>query len=140
MPDYNESDTRFNIDTNTPDIRRRFRERYGAASYTLKVLVDALRLRGKPLRGSRVAVLGIPFGRGDAQAEELRTYLLRAGARLASIDEDGEIRRMNDELEDQLCGADAVVISSAHPLFRAVRPREFKELGVDIVIPIAPRA
>jgi len=121
----------------TPDIRRRRRVYHGVPFYTVKVLIELLRLRGKFLRGARIALIG--FETPNENADEIRTILLRHGARISAIETGSRQRKPNDELIDALRGADGVIIASDHPLFRAMRPREFRELGIDIVVPTTLR-
>ena len=113
---------------------------HGISSYTLKVLVDALRTKGRSLRGARIALLGFSFDDAHPHAEETRALLVDRGAHVVTLDVPAARRKLDDDVADSLSGADAVVIATEHPAFRAIRPKEFKDLGVDIVIPTATRA
>ncbi len=113
---------------------------HGVSSYTLKVLVDALRLKGMPLRDARIALLGFSFDDAHPHAEKTRALLLARGAAVVAIDVPIARRKLDDHTVDALTGADAVVIATEHPVFRAIRPKEFKDIGIDIVIPTATSA
>ncbi len=112
---------------------------YGVSSYTLKVLVDALRIRGFPLRGSRIALLGFTFDSAHPGATDIRSLLTSRGAHVMMVAASEGRRKLDDKTIESLRNANAVVIAMEHPVFRAVRPKEFKAIGIGIVIPATTR-
>lgn len=113
---------------------------HGVSAYTLKVLVEALRMKRRSLRGARVALLGFSFDDAHPHARETRALLLMRGAHVIDVDAPPARSKLDHETIDALSGADAVVIATEHPVFRAMRPKEFKDIGIDIVIPTATRS
>lgn len=124
----------------SPDIRRRMRLRAGIAKYTFTNLFEALRSRRKYVRNATIALLGFPNAddqSGSAQtAQEIRSILEEQGAHIRELDASSS---SGTELKNSLKGTDAVIIATDHRVFRALRPREFREIGIDVVIPTTLR-
>lgn len=113
---------------------------HGSPLYTLKVLIESLRMRGLALRGSRVALLGFAFDNAHPHAAEIHALLLSHGAEVALLDAPPARHTLDEDLAAALVGADAVLIPTEHPVFRAIRPKEFRAIGIQIVIPTSTRA
>ncbi len=112
----------------------------GVPLYTLRVLFERLRLKNIPLRGACIALVGFVFDEAHPYAEAIRTALLRQGARVSTVEVTSTRRKLDDEVLESLEGVDAVVISTDHHVFRSVRPHEFRDIGINIVIPTTTRA
>lgn len=123
------------------DIRRRMRLRDGIAKYTFTNLFEALRSRRKYVRNATVALLGFPQENTDSPsshtAQEIRDMLQNQGALVRELDSSATT---GADLKSRLKGTDAVIIATDHRIFRALRPREFREIGIDVVIPTNLRA
>ena len=130
----------YNDTRSRPDIRRRIRARGDIPFYALKVLIEALRSRGKRLGDSSVALLGFIIEERRAElarpASVIRDTLLQHGARVRTFDPYGGLSHSTAaRLEDAVRGADAVIIAMDHPAFQNYTPRHFRSFGVDIIIP-----
>lgn len=131
-------------DIKPTDIRRRLRAKGGVVPYTLRQLAEALRRRQRYLTGSKVVLIGFT-GHAEAHAkeagEEIVSSLRRFGARVRTVDvESRDYAGFRIELANALRDADAALIDTDSRFFKALRPREVRALGVDILIPTSLRA
>ncbi len=123
---------------------RRLRARSGPSKHALKTLAKALQLRGKYLTGSTVVLIGFD-GDLSGSAEQARraicTTLERHGARIRIFSTKGEkYESYRVSLGEMLDGADAAMIDTDSKIFRAVRPKDLRSHGIDIVIATTLRA
>ncbi len=116
------------------------RLRAGIAHYTFTTLFEAMRSRSKYVRNATIALLGFPQPEdksdGAQTAQEIRDVLTAQGARIRELDSSSVSAA---DLKNRLKGSDAVIIASDHRVFRALRPREFREIGIDVVVPTTLR-
>lgn len=131
-------------ETRPSDIRRRLRAKNGVAHYTLRQLAEALHRKKRYIAGAHIVLIGFsghtdPHAR--AECEEMITMLRRFGAHLHIVS--AEARDYADfrvELQNALRKADAALVDVDSRFFKALRPKELRALGVDIVIPTSLRA
>ncbi|HEV3244946.1 MAG TPA: UDP binding domain-containing protein [Candidatus Paceibacterota bacterium] len=104
--------------------------------YATVVLFDALREQKKPLKGTRVALLGLSDLEGKAAEKSvglrIRDALVRKGADVKAYDP--YVTGAGSTLKETLEGADAVVIASRHAMFCNLHARQFEEFGISIVV------
>lgn len=124
----------------TPDIRRRIRSHSGPARHALRTLAESLRMRGAYLAGLHIVLIG--FGdfpvESDAStaAHDIIATLRRYGASVRTFHPTpGSTAVYRAQLFDALRGANAVMIDTDSPHFRAVRPKELRDMGIDIIVP-----
>ena len=110
--------------------------------HVVELVVEALNDARKPVKGTRVAVLGLSYkaNTGDPRetpAEHVVKELKARGADLRLCDPliaDAEVRKSfhglpNLDLKDALDGADAVVLLTDHKAFRALSLADLKALA-----------
>ena len=120
-----------------PDIRRRLRGKSDGGFYTLKILIEALRHKGKRLKGTTIALLGFPLENAPAKhpARIIYDMLKENVVNVRTFDPNALSGSSAQTLEDAVRGADAVVIATDHPAFRWHTPRHFKHFGAGIIVP-----
>ncbi|MEY4747731.1 MAG: hypothetical protein RLZZ416_780 [Candidatus Parcubacteria bacterium] len=110
----------------------------GMPTYTVGVLERALREKNKRLLRSRVALLGLTYKPDvpdirESPALAIRDILTSRGASVRSYDPYvlGSSART---LEEALEGADAAIIATDHAAFRSLKPSDFLNRGVEILV------
>jgi UDP-N-acetyl-D-glucosamine dehydrogenase len=110
-------------------------------AYCVERIEMALNDRAKPVKGSKVAVLGVSYkgGIGDTRespALRILEELAGRGARLAYHDpfvpKLAELGLVSTDLESTVAGADAVVLVTAHPAIDHDQIAREAELFVDL--------
>ena len=120
------------------------RSKTGIATYTLRLLAEALQKRQRYIVGSRIVLIGFT-GHTDEHArkecEEIVSTLKRNGAEVHSLDASFDnYADFRIQLTNVLRHADAALIDTDSRFFKALRPKEVRALGVNIVIPTSLRA
>jgi len=108
-------------------------------AYTVSILREALRAQGIHMRNTRVAVLGLAYKPEiddcrESPAFKVIASLRRLGVRTVSYDPFVEKSCDAATLEEALIGAKAVVITTAHRVFAALKPKDFLRHGVRVVV------
>jgi UDP-N-acetyl-D-glucosamine dehydrogenase len=106
--------------------------------YTVKRLVEALNVKGKSVKGTKVAVLGISYKGGVGDDRESPSYkivdeLVKLGADLRIFDpymlEKSTVKSLDEALD-----VDAIVIATNHPEFEKLTPELMASKGVKVVV------
>jgi UDP-N-acetyl-D-glucosamine dehydrogenase len=110
----------------------------GMPKYTIARLVDALNSVGKSIKGTTITVLGVAYKGGVEDDRESPAYHLideikKLGANLKIYDPHIPSKSTVKTLDEAL-SADAIVIATAHPEFRDIKPSLLKEKGVKVVV------
>lgn len=108
-------------------------------SYTLELLEEALKRRGKTLEGSRVSVLGLAYKAGvddtrESPAWEIVTLLKKKGAEAVVFDPHVPDHSTASTLQDALTGSASVILVTDHPEFKEMDLSLLKEKGIMAVI------
>lgn len=112
----------------------------GMPAYTVSVLQDLLNERGYPLKGSRIAVLGVAYKKDvddprESPFYDLRDQLLKKGAELNVYDSWVTGENTVDSIDACLDGARAVVIVTAHTeVVNKLDSIDLSQLGIEVVI------
>lgn len=116
----------------------------GVPSYTIRHLAEALRKRGTYVAGATVVLIGFDDHEDTIAKENARdiiSSLERNGARIRRVyPQKLSFEMYRDALEENLAGADAVLLDTDSRHFRALRPREIRSFGVEVIIPTSLRA
>lgn len=122
----------------TADIRRRMRAHMGPATHALKILAEAFKQRGKYMMGARVLLVGFDEAQEPQAVQEaarIEETLVKHGAEvevLAAEELSGDTFR--ERLFKLVKRFDAILIDTDSKHFRALRPKELRDRGADIVI------
>ncbi len=116
---------------------RRINERMPA--YTVKLLEDVLKAKGRTLQGSTVALLGLAYKKDvpdlrESPALVIEKILKEKGARVRSYDPFVARISSTRNLDEALKDADAAIIATDHTLLRTLSVDNFKKANVSIVI------
>ncbi len=111
----------------------------GMPEFTIELLEKELAKKGKDLRGSRVALLGLSYKANvsdlrESPALEIAHMLVSRGAELRTFDPYIRERSTAASLSDALKSADAIVVATAHGAFCSLTPAVLKQYGISIVI------
>jgi nucleotide sugar dehydrogenase len=108
-------------------------------AHTVSLVVEALSARGRTLQGTTVALLGMSYKAGVADAREspsfhIQEQLEAGGASVRTFDPHAKEHSSARSIADALTGADAAIIATAHPQFATLQPTAFLSRGVSIVV------
>jgi hypothetical protein len=97
-------------------------------------------MRGAYLAGLHVVLVGFAEFPSESDAataaHDITLTLRRYGAAVRTFESrPASTAAYRAELFDALRGANAVMIDTDSPHFRAVRPKELRAIGIDIIIP-----
>lgn len=112
----------------------------GMPQYTVDVLKEALKEKKQPLKGAKVALLGLAYKKDipdmrESPAVEMRKILEERGAEVVAYDPYVADGSDAESVEEALTGADAVLLATDHSQFLGVlSPSYLAELGVDVLI------
>lgn len=107
--------------------------------YTVGVLQDKLNEVGMPMKGTKVALLGLAYKSNVDDDRESPAYevekLLRGHGVDVSVFDPYVLRNSTvDSLEDALANASAVLIATAHDEFARLDAEELAEKGVKVIV------
>ncbi|MES9885943.1 MAG: UDP binding domain-containing protein, partial [Candidatus Sedimenticola sp. 6PFRAG1] len=112
----------------------------GMPEYAVSLLQDALNECGYPIKGTRIAVLGVAYKRNVDDPREspffdVRNLLEIKGATLAVYDSWIESDNTESSLDDVLRGAKAVMIVTDHDdVVSGLNGRDLRKDGIEVVI------
>lgn len=112
----------------------------GMPEYTVSVLQDLLNERGYPLKGSRIAVLGVSYKRNvddprESPFYEVRHLLEKKGAVLSIFDSWVTTENTVDSLSDALEGAIAVLIVTEHSdVITELKSMNLNDSSVEVIV------
>lgn len=106
--------------------------------FTVGLLKEALKEKGKTLSGSTVALLGLSYKAdiGDVRespALQIKELLLDFDAHVVTYDPYVTDDLQAEDLDKALQGADAVMLATAHGAFRQL-PAALQQHGVDVLV------
>lgn len=110
----------------------------GPATHALKILAEAFKQRGKYMMGARVLLVGFDEAQEPQAVQEaarIEETLVKHGAEvevLAAEELSGDTFR--ERLFKLVKRFDAILIDTDSKHFRALRPKELRDRGADIVI------
>lgn len=107
--------------------------------FTVDLLTESLNRLGLPVKGTKVALLGLSYkanvGDGrESPAKVIRSLLEDAGAKLSVFDPYISDDSTAKTLSSALKGAQAVVIATGHDEFKSLNASELKNIGIKVVI------
>ena len=108
-------------------------------NYTVDLLMDALNEREKPLKRTKVGILGLSYKANvgdlrESPALKILDILEKKGAEVYSFDPFVQSLSNADSIEDLLEKSYAVIIAADHDKFRNLQADAFKKAGVEIII------
>ena len=108
-------------------------------AFTVEQTEIALKEKGKSLKGSTVAVLGLAYKPEiedcrESPAFEVIHELKVKGANVKSYDPYVPARSDVASLEEALHGADAAIVTTAHNAFKSLKPKDFLSQNVTVII------
>ena len=112
----------------------------GMPEYTVSILQDLLNQRGYPLKGTKIAVLGVAYKRNVDDPREspffvLRKILNRKEAKLEVFDSWVTSENTVQSLDDCIDQAKAIVIVTEHTdLIEKLNNTDLSKLGVEVVL------
>jgi UDP-N-acetyl-D-glucosamine dehydrogenase len=112
----------------------------GMPEYTVSVLQDLLNERGLPLKGTKVAILGVAYKRNVDDTREspfyrLRDILNRKGAELIIFDSWVTSENTVGSLDDCINQAKAIVIVTEHSdILEKLNHIDISKLGVEVIV------
>ncbi|OOZ37672.1 nucleotide sugar dehydrogenase [Solemya velesiana gill symbiont] len=112
----------------------------GMPGYTVSLLQDALNDRGYPVKGTRVALLGVAYKRNVDDLREspfygVRELLEKKGAVLAVYDSWVESENTVSSLVSALSGAKAILIVTDHDdVVSELHEQDLRKHGIEVVI------
>ncbi|HBV01458.1 MAG TPA: UDP-N-acetyl-D-glucosamine dehydrogenase [Candidatus Taylorbacteria bacterium] len=108
--------------------------------YTIELLEKALKERGLAVIGAKVAVLGLAYKaevgdcRESPSLEIIKLLEDEYGARVVSFDPFVLDKSTAKTLDEAVKGVDAVIVATAHNVFKKLEPDYFTKNGVKVVI------
>jgi len=112
----------------------------GMPEYTVSILQDLLNERGYPLKGTRIAVLGVAYKRNVDDAREspffkLREILEKKGASLSVFDSWVTSENTVNSIDECLDRAKAVVIVTEHnDVIDRLSQLDFPGSGIEVIV------
>lgn len=111
----------------------------GMPQYTIDTLMKLLNEKGKALKGTRVALLGLSYKANIGDDRESPSHVVRKlleenGAEVIVYDPYVTEKSTAQSLDEALEQAEAVVIASAHDEFRSLSAEDFRTSGVIAVV------
>jgi len=107
--------------------------------YTVDLLTDALNSIGKPIKNTRIGILGISFkanisDKRESPALTIIKLLQKKGANLSIFDPYCLKDSTGNSLEELLQNVDAVLIATDHKEFKKLTPLDFQKHNIKVVI------
>ena len=112
----------------------------GMPEYTVSILQEMLNERGYPIKGTKIAVLGVAYKRNVDDPREspyyrLRDILLKKGADLVIFDSWVTSENTVDSLDGAIAGAKAIVIVTEHSdVIDKLSSANLAEQGVEVLL------
>jgi UDP-N-acetyl-D-glucosamine dehydrogenase len=112
----------------------------GMPEYTVSILQDLLNDRGYPIKGTRIAVLGVAYKRNVDDPREspffrLREILQRKGAVLNIFDSWVSSENTVDSVAEALTGARALILVTEHgDLIDALKRIDLSETQIEVIV------
>ncbi len=111
----------------------------GMPTFTVQLLEEELRKKGKDISEATVALLGLSYKANvsdlrESPALEIAKILTNRAAKMRSFDPFIHEHSTALTVSEALRGADAVVIATAHDVFTSLSPAILKEYGIKVVI------
>lgn len=112
----------------------------GMPEYAVSVLQDLLNERGYPLKGTKIAVLGVAYKRNVDDPREspffsLRNILSKKGANLRIFDSWITTENTVESIDDCINDAKAIVIVTEHSdVIDKISSADFSKLDVEVVV------
>ncbi|HJM04511.1 MAG TPA: nucleotide sugar dehydrogenase [Candidatus Saccharimonadaceae bacterium] len=111
----------------------------GMPKFTVDLLIDALNEAGKPLKGTKIALLGLSYKPNVGDSRESPAYvikdLLEQAEATISIYDPFVLEESNvSSIDEALDGAAAVLIATGHNEYKNITAQLLSESGVDILI------
>ncbi len=108
-------------------------------NFTIDLLEEGLNEIEEPLKGTRVALLGLSYKQNVGDDRESPAYILRSllqdgMADLITFDPYIQDESGAKNLSEALKKSTAVVIATAHDEFKAITPKQFANNGIKVVI------
>lgn len=107
--------------------------------FTAELVQSALNEKKKAINGARVAVLGLAYKSDisdcrESPSFEIIKHLRELGASVVAHDPFVLQKSDAQSLDEALEGSDAVVIATAHSVFKALTPDDFKKYGIEVIV------
>lgn len=112
----------------------------GMPEYTVSVLQDALNECGLPLKGTKVAILGVAYKKNvddprESPFFEVRRILRKKGADIRVYDSWIDTENTVESLEEAVKNAQAILIVTEHDdMVAMLRSMDLKENGIRVII------
>ncbi len=112
----------------------------GMPEYTVSVLQDLLNERGYPLKGTKVAVLGVAYKRNtddprESPFYEVRRILQAKGAELKVYDSWFKPENTVSSLSQALNGAKAILIVTEHTdMIQNLKSADLRVTGIEVIV------
>jgi len=112
----------------------------GMPEYTVSVLQDLLNDRGYPLKGTKVAVLGVAYKKNvddprESPFYEVRELLLKKGAELNVYDSWVNYENTVESLDQAIADAQAILIVTEHSdVIKELKSVDLKSLPVEVIV------
>jgi nucleotide sugar dehydrogenase len=111
----------------------------GMPEYLITVVADALNEKGKSLKGSKIAVLGVAYkGNIDDHRESPSFHIIKLlkskGATVEVYDPFVPSKSTKLNIETAIKNADAVVVATAHNAFKELSPQYFRDRGIEVIV------
>jgi UDP-N-acetyl-D-glucosamine dehydrogenase len=107
--------------------------------FTVDLLIEALNEIGMPLKGTKVALLGLSYKANVADGREsparvIKNLLTEAGANLTVYDPFFVDKSSVDSLDKALDSVDAILVATGHDEFKKIDSKVLNKYKVKVVI------
>lgn len=112
----------------------------GMPEYAVSLLQDALNEQALPIKGTKIAVLGVAYKKNVDDAREspffdIRDILNKKGAELSVYDSWISRENTSNTLEEALRGSKAIFIVTDHDdCINQLKGLDLKELGIEVIV------
>jgi len=107
--------------------------------FTVEIMQDALNEAGKPLKNTKVALLGLSYKANvdddrESPAYEIQHSLERHGAKVLTFDPYLPANSTHKSLKATLEEAEAVLLATNHAEFLKLTPKKLEEYGIKVFV------